>query len=131
MIEHPDPAPGFEAPPPLLVEAGRQRLGRFHGPPGRANLIDAAYLGLPRLLRRWRLKEWQAIQIAAPGLFVNLALFDAKLLQLLQVKVYDRARGRKHLHERQLRPGAFRIADQLVDSTNAYRDRRGSLQFAN
>jgi hypothetical protein len=126
-----DPAPGFEAPPPNLVEDGRQRFGRFHGPPGRANLIDASYRGLPRLLRRWRLKEWQAIQIAAPALFVNAALFDAKLLQLLQVKVYDRARGRKYLHERQLRPGAFRIADQLVDSTNAYRDRRGSLRFAN
>lgn len=126
-----DPAPGFEAPPTHLVENGRQRLGRFHAPPGRANLLDAGYLGLPRPLRRWRLKEWQAIQIAAPGLFVNMALFDAKLLQLLQVKVYDRARGRKHLHERQLRPGAFRIADQLVDSTNTYRDRRGSLRFAN
>src|SRR6188768_198664 len=73
-----DPAPGFEAPPPRLVEDGRQRLGRFHGPPERANLIDASYLGLPRVLRRWRLKEWQAIQIATPDLFINTALFDAK-----------------------------------------------------
>lgn len=125
------PAPGFEAPPAQLVEAGRQRLGRFHGPPARANLIDASYLGLPRALRRWRLKEWQAIQIATPDLFVNAALFDAKLLQLLQVKIYDHARGQKHLHERQLRPGAFRIADQLVDSSNAYRDRRSALGFDN
>lgn len=126
-----DPAPGFEVPPPTLVEDGRQRLGRFHGPPRRANLIDARYLGLPRALRRWRLKEWQAIQIATPALFVNAALFDAKLLQLLQVKVYDRARGTKHLHERQLRPGAFRVADQLVASSTAYRDRRGALAFDN
>ena len=126
-----DPAPGFEAPPPRLVENGRQRLGRFHGPPVQANLIDASYLGLPRALRRWRLKEWQAIQIATPDLFVNAALFDAKLIQLLQVKIYDRARGQKHLHERQLRPGAFRVADQLVDSSTAYRDRRGLLRFDN
>ena len=77
------------------------------------------------------LKEWQAIQIATPDLFVNAALFDAKLLQLLQVKIYDRTRGRKHLHERQLRPGAFRVADQLVDSSTAYRDRRGMLRFDN
>lgn len=126
-----DPAPGFEAPPARLVEDGRQRLGRFTGPPVHANLIDARYLGLPRPLRRWRLKEWQAVQITAPDLFVNAALFDAKLLQLLQVKIYDRVRGEKHLHERQLRPGAFRIADQLADSSNAYRDRRSTLRFDN
>ena len=126
-----DLAPGFEAPPPRLVEDGHQRLGRFHGPPVHANLIDARYRGWPRPLRRWRLKEWQAIQIAAPDVFVNAALFDAKLLQLLQVKIYDRARGEKHVHERQLRPGAFRIADQLAASSNAYRDRRGTLRFDN
>ncbi|HWO25053.1 MAG TPA: DUF2804 domain-containing protein [Kofleriaceae bacterium] len=126
-----DPAPGFEAPPQHLVENGRQRFGRFHGPAVRANLLDASYRRLPRALRRWRLKEWQAVQIASPDLFVNVALFDAKLLQLLQVKIYDRARGQKHLHERQLRPGAFRIADQLVDSSNAYRDRKSALRFDN
>lgn len=123
--------PGFEAPPTSLVADGRQQLGHFHGPPGRVNLLDARYRGLPRALRRWRLKEWQAIQIATPSLFVNLALFDAKLLQLLQVKVYDRARATKHLHERQLRPGAFRVADQLLDSVTAYRDRRSALRFSN
>jgi hypothetical protein len=119
-----DPAPGFESPPPRLVEDNRQHLGRFHGPSVHANLLDAPYRRLPRLLRRWRLKEWQAIQIATPHLFVNAALFDAKLLQLLQVKVYDRIRNEKYLHERQLRPGAFRIADDLAASSNAYRDRR-------
>ena len=122
---------GFDRPPDSLVEDGRQHLGRFHGPPGRVNLIDAQYRRLPRALRRWRLKEWQALQIATPSLFVNLALFDAKLIQLLQVKVYDRVRATKHLHERQLRPGAFRVADQLLDSVTAYRDRRSALRFTN
>lgn len=124
-------AAGFEPPPASLVEAGHQHLGRFDGPPARVNLLDAPYRRLPRPLRRWRLKEWQALQIAAPSLFVNLALFDAKLLELLQVKVYDHARGVKHLHERQLLPGAFRVADQLLDSVTAYRDRRSALGFTN
>jgi hypothetical protein len=124
-------SPGFEPPPSLLVEDGHQHLGRFHGPPRRANLIDARYRSLPRVLRRWRLKEWQALQISTPSLFVNLALFDAKLIQLLQVKVYDRVRATKYLHERQLRPGAFHIADQLLESETAYRDRRSALRFGN
>lgn len=123
--------PGFDPPPALLVEDGRQHLGRFGGPPARANLIDAAYLRLPRTLRRLRLKEWQAVQITTPRWFVNVALFDAKLLQLLQVKIYDRERGAKHLHERQLRPGKFHLADELVASTNSFRDERSALTFVN
>ncbi|MDB4957402.1 MAG: hypothetical protein JWO36_4971 [Myxococcales bacterium] len=126
-----DHASGFESPPAELVEGGRQRLGRFDAPPMRANLIDAPYLRLPRVLRRWRLKEWQALQITTPRLFANIALFDAKLLQLLQVKVYDRRREHKYLHERQLRPGSFHIADQVFDSDTAYRDRKSELAFHN
>ncbi len=119
------------APPPArLVEDGRQQLGRFSGPV-RANLLDAPYLRLPRPLRRLRLKEWQAVQIASPRVFVNVALFDAKLMQLMQVKIFDRESGEKTVHEWKLRPGAFTIADQLLDSRNAYRDRRGELSFTN
>ncbi len=117
--------------PAHLVDDGRQHLGRFAGPLARTNLIDARYRGLPRPLRWWRLKEWQAFQIASPRLFINLALFDAKLMALVQVKIYDRARGVKILHERKLRPGAFRVADQLLDSSTRYQDRRTTLGFTN
>jgi hypothetical protein len=122
---------GYEAPPARLVEDGRQQLGRFDGPPGRTNLLDARYRRLPRPLRWWRLKEWQAFQIATPRLFGNVALFDAKLMALLQVKLYDRTAGVKHVHERRLRPGAFRVADQLLDSSTRHADRRGCLGFTN
>ena len=117
--------------PTHLVENRRQRLGRFAGPLERVNLLDAPYLRLPRPLRWLRLKEWQAVQIAAPGVFLNVALFDAKLMQLLQVKVYEHATGEKIVHEWKLRPGAFSVADQLLDSTTRYADRRGSLAFRN
>ena len=114
----------FAPAPAALVEDGRQQFGRFAGPT-RANLIDAKWL--PRPLRRLRLKEWQALQITTPRLFINVALFDAKLMQLVQVKIYDRERGKKHLHEQKLRPGAFRLADDLRDSTNSH----GGLAFRN
>ena len=102
-----------------LVEDGRQRLGRFAGPFAHANLLDAPYLRLPRPLRRWRLKEWQAVQVAGPRVFINVALFDAKLMQLLQVKIYDRERGEKIVHEWKLRPGAVTGAEPLIDSTTS------------
>ncbi len=117
--------------PDRLVLDGRQQLGRFAGAPQRANLLDAKLGPLPRALRRWRLKEWQAVQVSTPRLFVNVALFDAKLMQLLQAKVYDKQTGKKLIHEWKLRPGAFRIEDQLFDSTNRYQDKRGFLSFAN
>ncbi len=122
---------GYSTPPHVLVEGGVQHLGRFDAPVARANLLDAKYRGLPRPLRWLRLKEWQALQIATPKLFVNLALFDAKLMSLLQAKVYDRVRGEKHAYERKLRPGALKIADNLLDSSNRYEDRRGWLGFDN
>lgn len=124
-------AAGFAEAPAQLVDGGRQHLGRFGGPPPRANLIDAAYKRLPRALRAWRLKEWQAVQLATPRLFVNVALFDVKLMALRQVKVYDRERKVKHLHERKLGPRSLRLADQLVDSTNRHADKRGHLAFRN
>jgi hypothetical protein len=121
----------LEAAPERLVVDGRQQFGRFSGPPGKTNLLDARYLGLPRPLRKLRLKEWQAVQLAGPGLFVNFALFDAKLMKLMQVKIYDRERGEKVMHEWKLAPGAFHVADQLLDSMTSYQDRRGRLAFRN
>jgi hypothetical protein len=108
--------------PARLVEDGRQTFGRFAGPIARTNLIDAALHHLPRPLRKLRLKEWQAVQVASPDVFLNVALFDAKLMSLLQAKIYDRARGEKIIHEWKLRPFAFAVADTLLDSTTAYRD---------
>lgn len=117
--------------PANLVDDKRQHLGRFSTPLQRANLIDAAYLHLPRPLKRLRLKEWQAVQLGSPELFVCLALFDAKLMSLMQAKIYDKQRGVKKVVEWKLRPGAFALADQLLDSTNRYADKRGSLMFRN
>jgi len=117
--------------PDRLVVDGRQHLGRFAGPPGRTNLIDAPFMRLPRPLRKLRLKEWQAVQLAGPGLFLNVALFDAKLMSLLQAKIYDRERGEKIIHEWKLRPGSFAVADTLHDSTTSYAAKRGSLAFTN
>ncbi len=107
--------------PEKLVEDGRQTLGRFGGPARSNNLIDGGYRGWPRPLRWWRLKEWQAVQVASPRLFANVALFDARLMQLRQVKVYDRARGKKHIHESKLRPRSMRQPRRgsLVSSRSA------------
>ena len=119
------------AAPTHLVDGTRQHLGRFSSPPLYVNLIDASYHHLPRPLRALRMKEWEAVQLTGPGLFVCLALFDAKLMALMQAKIYEHDRAVKTIHEWKLRPGALDVADQLIDSTNRYADKRGSLEFRN
>ncbi len=122
---------GFTPPPPSLVHAGALQLGRWTGPPARTNLIDARYRHLPRPLRDLRLKEWQAVQVTSPTLFVNLALVNTKLIALAQVKAFDHTRGVKQLHERKLPPWAFRPTQTMLDSTVAYRDPVTALAFTN
>ncbi|MEO8798540.1 MAG: DUF2804 domain-containing protein [Polyangiaceae bacterium] len=122
----------LEAAPERLVEAdGTTHYGRYRTPFAHANLIDAPFHHLPRPIRRLRLKEWQALQLSAPGFFASFALFDAKAMTLVQAKVYESATGKKIAHEWKLRPFAFRLADQIVSSTNTYRDDRGVMTFTN
>lgn len=128
---HSSPRDRVAPAPSCLVAGGRQAYGRFTTTPERANLIDAPYLGLPRGFRRWRLKEWQAVQVSTPELFMNLALFDAKLMSLVQIKIYDKRRGQKHVFEQKLPPFRLRIADSLLHSRNAYAGRQVVLAFEN
>ncbi|MBZ0116725.1 MAG: DUF2804 domain-containing protein [Sandaracinaceae bacterium] len=125
MIRRRSPAPAS------LVSNGRFAFGVFDGPIRRVNPLDAARpfsLPLPRAVHAWRLKEWQAFQLAGDRFFVLLALFDAKMLALAQAKVYDRETGRKYLFERKLPPWKLRIASGLGRSETRYR--AGGLEMA-
>lgn len=112
--------PRLERAPEALVNGGRQQFGRFFNAPAQANLLDASYLGLPRALRNWRLKEWQAVQISTPDFFLNLALFNAKTMGLVQAKLYDKRSARKQLWEYQVLGGSIPIASAIHSSVNSY-----------
>lgn len=124
----------LQAPPPSLVEDGSTVFGTFDGPVASVNPLDAAVLGwmpIPRALKSWRLKEWQAFQLSTERYFVCIALFNAKSLGLVQVKVYDRVRQEKALFERKVAPWAFSVADGLLDSQTRYEGTGASLVFRN
>ncbi len=89
-------------PPPRLVTEGKTAFGIFSGPAGTANLLDAgAYaVPLPRTLKRFRLKEWQAFQLWSGPLFMLVVLYNMKLCCLTQFVVYDRERGLKLHYEK-------------------------------
>jgi hypothetical protein len=121
------------SPPAALVDAGRVQFGTFSGAIADVNLIDAQpyAVPLPRPLRALRLKEWQAVQIVNDRYFVLVALFNAKLLALAQVKVYDRERKRKFMFERKLPGWALSSPRSLLDSHMRWSDRSASIGFRN
>jgi hypothetical protein len=122
----------LDAPERLVDDDGRIRFGTFDRPIADVNLIDAKpwALPLPRALRALRLKEWQAYQLGTARWFVAVALFDAKLLALAQVKVYDRERRTKHVFERQLPSWAMRAPRSLLDAEMRWTARDGaSMRF--
>ena len=119
--------------PARLVDDGRIRFGTFDRPIPDVNLLDARPwpVPLPRPLRALRLKEWQAFQLGSPRWFVAVALFDAKLLALAQVKVYDRERRTKHVFERKLPSWVMQAPRSLLDSEMSWADGPSSMRFRN
>ncbi len=123
----------IEDPPASLVERGRVRFGTFSGPIPDVNLIDAKpwSLPVPRPLRALRLKEWQAFQLGNRRYFVLVALFNAKLLALAQVKVYDREQRRKFVFERKLPGWALSAPRNLLDSQMRWTGGGATIEFRN
>jgi hypothetical protein len=120
-------------PPAALVHEGRIRFGTYSGAIADLNLIDAQpyALPLPRALRAARLKEWQAFQFGNQRWFLVVALFDAKLLALAQLKLYDRERRQKFVFERKLPSWALRAPRSLLDSQMSWSGGGASLAFTN
>ena len=119
--------------PAALVEHGRIGFGTYTAPLADTNLIDAQpfALPLPRALRSLRLKEWQAFQFGNERWFFIVALFNAKVLALAQVKVYDREQQQKHVYERKLPGWALRAPRNLLDSSMHYQGGGASVRFVN
>lgn len=118
-----------------LVNAdGKVRFGRFAEPIIEVNLDDADVwngIPVPKAIRKLRLKEWEAFQITHERYFILLALFDAKLLQIAQVKLYDRQTGEKHYFEQMLPPGSFRASRTLRDSVVSWRSGSNFIRMEN
>lgn len=118
-----------------IVESdGTVKFGQFDRPFEDVNLLDAnAYLPLPipRLLRSMRLKEWQAFQISHPRYFLNIALFDARVIGLVQVKAFDRQTGRKYLFEKKVPSWQLSPPKTLLDSIYAWQGDGARISFRN
>ncbi len=117
-----------------LVTRGRFNFGRYDHPLDLVNPLDADVVPgvpVPAFAKHLRLKEWQAFQFGNGRYFINVALFNAKALALVQVKIYDRQERKKHLFEKPVPPWAFRLPTNLLDSETSYRSKDCSVSFRN
>ncbi len=123
---------GFEPAPEALVSPAGLELGRFGTPFGRANLIDQERIygyRLPRLVRSWRLKEWQAFQFGDARWFFFTSLYNAKTLSLVLFQGYDRERKRRFGFQVPLPGSAFGFGQSLSGARTAYRSRSSFLEY--
>ena len=119
--------------PERLVEGGSIIPGSWRGFPGNANLIDVHrpyHYPLPRSVKNLRLKEWQAIQAGDDRWFVFAVLYDAKLLSMASIVLYDRVLKRD-FGFRHLFPGSrFSLPPRLMDSDCGIRNSHDRLHFS-
>lgn len=121
----------LEDSPKQLVEDGTIRFGSFREPIRNPNLIDArAPFGfpMPRPLRAFRLKEWQAMQMGNGRIFMHIALFNAKVMAIVQVKIFDRETNKKYVFEQIVPSPTIKVAQGLFGTRTAYKG--GKIDFA-
>lgn len=117
-----------------LVVGGQAQMGTWFTEPTTANLIDArqpGLLGVTRLGRHFRLKEWQHFAVATPQHYVAVALFDSKLAGVAQVVLLDRATGKSLVWEKTLPPAALRTPESIYQATMDWTDGVSSIHFEN
>lgn len=105
--------------PVQAVEGGRVHYGWFRTPFTDLNLLDCDNWGWkgnsPRVLRAFRLKEWQHFAVIQEEVYVSIALVDAKYLANAWVCVFDRKDRTKLEHSRVAPLKRIRLPNELWD----------------
>jgi len=114
---------GFPEPPGAAVQDGRFELGRYCAPFPRANLLDIGSPNnypIPRFLKNFRLKEWQAFQFGDERWFFFTALYNAKTFGIANFFAYDRVGKKRYGCQRVLPGSPFRFFEELSLSRVTY-----------
>jgi hypothetical protein len=123
----------FDPAPEAIFSGGDYNYGRFGTPFGRANMLDVDRLyayRVPRIVKDWRLKEWQAYQFGDERWFFFAVLMNAKISSFVQFIAYDRERKAKYAFKRFLPGSMFRFPETLSGSNVYYRGSRTYLESA-
>jgi hypothetical protein len=124
---------GFDPSPDAIVDKGAFALGRYGTPFRRANMLDVSHpfhFRVPRAIKNWRLKEWQAYQFGDRRWFFFASLYNAKICSIVLFIAYDRERKKRYMIRRLLPGSIFRFSESLTGSDVFYRGARNLLESA-
>src|SRR5688572_1807627 len=117
--------------PAQLVENGKYNLGCFNTSVKQANLLDfpSPYkLPLPRGIKSFQLREWQAFQLCSKDHFIMVAIYNAKKISLVQFIVYDIKNNHKIKYEKKVAGWQLTVPDTLYNSVASYTSSNFSLE---
>ncbi|HTX74513.1 MAG TPA: DUF2804 domain-containing protein [Rectinemataceae bacterium] len=115
------------------MSKGEFEYGRFGSPFGRVNMLEverAFSYPVPRFIKNWRLKEWQAFQLGDDRWFIFAALYNAKIFSLAYFQAYDRLEKRRVGFKRLVPGSAFSFSETLSPSRVSYRAAGTFLEFS-
>lgn len=109
-----------------LVTDGQIEFGIFHNPIRNVNFLDATIFPgfcLPKWIKNFRLKEFQAFQGGNHNFFFFVTLFNAKILSFAQIRVFDIKKKKHYVYEKKLLPGTLNIPKGILNSINLYKSK--------
>lgn len=105
-----------EPAPKKLVQDGLFKFGTFNTPFETINPLDASHplpIRVPDIFKNLRLKEWEAFQFGNRDYFILAAVYNAKMLGLVQIVVVDIKNEKKYIFEKKLFPWKLKVGNGL------------------
>ena len=124
-----------ETPPRMVVDGRVAKYGVFADPFREVNLLDLDLVigrrHVPRIVRDFRLKEWQHFGIVTGDYYFGMVIFDAKFMGVSFFYVFNRKTGEFFEHSRTSVGGPVRIARELWHGECYFRHIGYTMEFEN
>ena len=123
-----------ETPADKIVNNGNFTFGTFNAPFKELNMLDAKQplpMPVPKALKYFRLKEWEAFQIGNGDFFILGAVYNAKLMGLAQLVVIDIKKNKKYIFEKLLPPWRTVVGQSMLNSVSYSSGRNFSFHIHN
>ncbi|HEY5527141.1 MAG TPA: DUF2804 domain-containing protein [Candidatus Anoxymicrobiaceae bacterium] len=122
-------------PPRMIVDGQVAEYGAFVEPFREVNLLDIDLVmrgrHAPRMVRDFRLKEWEHFGIITDEYYFGMVIFDAKFMGTSFFYAYDRKTGEFFEHERTSVGGPVRVSRELWHGECYFRHYGYNMEFEN
>jgi hypothetical protein len=105
------------------IQNGLFQFGTFDKSFDEVNLLETKNLFgrfSPLFKKKLRLKEWQAFQIGNERFFMLVAIYNAKLLGIIQFLIYDKIKNVKYFYKKSVLPSKLSLPNSLKNSSALY-----------